>query len=52
MAFLDALWNNPHLRQNVLQIRRISERILVSMPLADNNSIPASTTGIVGNPID
>jgi tetratricopeptide (TPR) repeat protein len=26
-AFLDALWNNPHLRGNVLQIRRISERI-------------------------
>jgi tetratricopeptide (TPR) repeat protein len=26
-AFLDALWENPHLRRNVLQIRRISESI-------------------------
>jgi hypothetical protein len=26
-AFLDALWKNPHLRENVLQIRRVSERI-------------------------
>ena len=26
-TFLSALWKNPHLRQDVLQIRRISERI-------------------------